>query len=157
MLDIAALLNDLEEPPQLRFGKQLRQLALLLCPAQAQLPAGLLGNVEEIVVVEPRFAGDADELRHHFGFRFFLWRYEVRPFAWTLAAHGRASNGILLRLLVFLRNTIVAPAQREDAALKSDWTADELILSLIAQEVPLVWLDRPMADEVPAVVVEYAG
>src|ERR1035441_6217188 len=110
MLDIAALLNDLEEPPQLRFGKQLRQLALLLCPAQAQLPAGLLGNVEEIVVVEPRFAGDADELRHDFGFRFFLWRYEVRPFSWTLAAHGRASNGILLRLLVFLRNTIVAPA-----------------------------------------------
>src|ERR1035441_10675883 len=77
VLDIAALLNDLEEPPQFRFGKQLRQLALLLCPAQAQLPAGLLGNVEEIVVVEPRFAGDADELRHDFGFRFFLWRYEV--------------------------------------------------------------------------------
>jgi hypothetical protein len=42
---IAALLNDLEEPPQFRFGKQLRQLALLLCPAQAQLSAGLLSNV----------------------------------------------------------------------------------------------------------------
>src|SRR5450755_3338749 len=119
MLDIAALLNDLEEPPQLRFGKQLRQLALLLCPAQAQLPAGLLGNVEEIVVVEPRFAGDADELRHDFGFRFFLWRYEVRPFSWTLAAHGRASNGILLRLLVFLRN--VWPPNKHDCWIRPNW------------------------------------
>src|ERR1039457_5815291 len=38
------------------------------------------------------------------------------------------------------RNTIVAPAQREDAALKSDWTADELILhwTLQPDERPLL-------------------
>src|ERR1035441_319907 len=78
------------------------------------------------------------------------------------------------------RNTIVAPAQREDAALKSDWTADELILHWTIQpdERPLLGNKTgatrlgfalllkffqfagcfpECADEVPAVVVEYAG
>jgi hypothetical protein len=40
--------------------------------AQAQLPARLLANVDEIIVVEPMFAGEAYDLLDDLRFRFFV-------------------------------------------------------------------------------------
>jgi len=46
VLHIAALLDGSEEAFQIGVGKQLRQPALFASPAQAQLLAGLLRNIE---------------------------------------------------------------------------------------------------------------
>ena len=50
MLHVTAVLDGSEEAFQIGVGKQLRQPALFAAPAQAQLFAGLLRDIEEIVV-----------------------------------------------------------------------------------------------------------
>ena len=46
VLKVVAVLDGSEEPFQIGVGKQLRQPALFASPAQAQLLAGLLRNIE---------------------------------------------------------------------------------------------------------------
>jgi hypothetical protein len=109
VLHVAAVLDGSEEPFQIGVGKQLRQPALFASPAQAQLLAGLLRDIEEIVVPQPGLARDPHELSHD-GFRLFIWRYEVTPLCDPFGFHSSIPVCILLRLLAIVRNRILAPA-----------------------------------------------
>jgi hypothetical protein len=79
VLEVAALLDDAEEPLEVGLRQQPRQLALRLGLAQAELPPRLLADVDEVGVVEPLLASDADELGDDARFRLFVWRYEIPP------------------------------------------------------------------------------
>jgi hypothetical protein len=50
VLHVTAVLDGAEEAFQIGIGKQLRQPALFESPTQAQLLAGLLRDIEKIVV-----------------------------------------------------------------------------------------------------------
>jgi hypothetical protein len=92
LLHVAAALDGSEESFQIGVGKQLRQPALFASPAQAQLLAGLLRDIEEIVVPQPGLARDPHELSHDCGFRLFIWRYEVTPLCDPFGFHSCISR-----------------------------------------------------------------
>jgi hypothetical protein len=112
VLHVAAVLDGSEEPFQIGVGKQLRQPALFASPAQAQLLAGLLRDIEEIVVPQPGLARDPHELSHDGGFRLFIWRYEVTLLCDPFGFHSCIPGCILLRLLAIVQNSILAPPFR---------------------------------------------
>src|ERR1022692_1172660 len=56
--------------------------------AKPELLASLLRDIEKIIVPKPRLARDAHELRHHGGFRLFVWRYEVSAFCDPFGFHS---------------------------------------------------------------------
>jgi hypothetical protein len=85
VLHVTAVLDGSEEPFQVGVGKQLRQPALFASPAQAQLLAGLLRDIEEIVVPQPGLARDPHELSHDGGFRLSFGDTKLPRFAILLA------------------------------------------------------------------------
>ena len=102
VVHVATVLDGSEEPFQIGVGKQLRQPALFASPAQAQLLAGLLRDIEEIVVPQPGLARDPHELSHDSGFRLFIWRYEVTSLCDPFGFHSCIPGCILLRLLAIV-------------------------------------------------------
>ena len=102
VLHVTAVLDGAEEAFQIGVGKQLRQPALFASPAQAQLLAGLLRDIEKIVVPQPGLARDTHELSHDGGFRLFIWRYEVDPLCGPFGFHSCIHGCILLRLLAHI-------------------------------------------------------
>jgi hypothetical protein len=110
VLHVTAVLDGAEEAFQIGIGKQLRQPALFASPAQAQLLAGLLRDIEKIVVPQPGLARDLHELSHGGGFRLFIWRHEVNPLRGPFGFHSCIHGYILLRLLAIVRNRLSAPA-----------------------------------------------
>ena len=81
-----------------------------LIAASLPLPlAGLLRDIEKIVVPQPGLARDPHELSHDGGFRLFIWRYEVTPLCGPFGFHSCIHGCILLRLLAIVRNSILAP------------------------------------------------
>src|SRR6516165_9922166 len=56
VLEVATLLEDPEEAPEVGLRQELGELAFLPGLAQAELPPGLLADIEEVGVVKPLFA-----------------------------------------------------------------------------------------------------
>jgi hypothetical protein len=62
VLQVATLLEDPEEPLEFGLWQELGEFAFLPGLAQAELPPGQLADVEEVGVVEPFRAGQANDL-----------------------------------------------------------------------------------------------
>jgi hypothetical protein len=65
MLDVAAVLNNPEEPLEVALAQQLRQPVFFPGLAQAKFAACLLADVEEAGVIEVLLPSDPDEAGHH--------------------------------------------------------------------------------------------
>jgi hypothetical protein len=123
VLQVAALLDDAEEPLEVGLRQQLGELALHLGLAQAQLAPGLLADVDEVGVAEPLLARDADDLGDDVRFRFFVRRYEILPLS-HLLGHAIASGRVpTFRLSPFPRNDRLPPGSGQlQGCRAAQWT-----------------------------------
>jgi hypothetical protein len=77
VLDVAALLDDLEETLEGRVRQQVWQFVFALGASEFQFSPGLLADIKEARVVESSAPGSAHHDRHRSGFRFLVCRYEM--------------------------------------------------------------------------------
>jgi hypothetical protein len=117
VLQVAALLEDPEEAPEVGLGQELGELAFLPGFAQAQLPPGLLTDIEEVGVVEAYLASQAHDLADDVRYRL------LARFCEMIDCRALSSN----RSVEKRRRIPGVPPQIGGCGVKHDWNADELL------------------------------